>query len=81
MLLLNAALSAERFEKTKAAVSNIRKRRYIQATLRLQSGLQDRKRELGASEVIPLVERFSVEAVSIPSETGFSSYGNEAKAR
>jgi hypothetical protein len=47
MALLKAALSTEHFEETKAAVLNIRKRRHIQATLRLQSELRERKRQLG----------------------------------
>lgn len=47
MALLKTALSADQFEKTKAAVSNIRKRRQIQARLRLEREILERRRNRG----------------------------------
>ena len=46
MLRVKDALSEGTFEKTKLAVSNIYKRRNIQATLRLQNDLSERKKHL-----------------------------------
>ena len=49
MTRLNDALSEQNFEKTNAQVSNICKRRSIQATLRLESELSERRKHLGLS--------------------------------
>ena len=47
MSLVAAALSLDRFEQTKAAASNIIKRRHIQARLRLRNELSEKKKRLG----------------------------------
>jgi len=46
---LREAMSEENFEKTKERVANIRKRRHIQATLRLEKELSERRKHLGLS--------------------------------